>query len=250
MSFLTTLPEELLAYCRESINDKNILKAVFLAGGPGSGKSFVAKSLFGGTGARLINSDELFEFLLSKFNVSKKIDPSNPEEFEKQMKLRGKAKSLVGNKAFNAINGLLPLIIDGTGKDVGKIIKQQKILKNLGYDTDMVFVNTSLEVALQRNKLRARSVPEDIVTDSWKQVQGNMGKFQGVFPGMLIVDNSNKLSGDDAKDFGVGMARAGMKLLNKPVKNPVGKKLIKALKDINGKMMSDIVDPENIKFKP
>ena len=31
----------------EGVYDKGILKAVFMAGGPGSGKSYVAKNLFG-----------------------------------------------------------------------------------------------------------------------------------------------------------------------------------------------------------
>ena len=31
----------------EGVYDKGALKAVFMAGGPGSGKSFVAKGLFG-----------------------------------------------------------------------------------------------------------------------------------------------------------------------------------------------------------
>ena len=48
----------------EGVNDPHIFKAVFLAGGPGSGKSFVAKKILGGTGLRSINSDEVYEFLM------------------------------------------------------------------------------------------------------------------------------------------------------------------------------------------
>ena len=50
----------------ESINDKNIMKAVFLAGGGGSGKSFIAEHMFltkGGIspfGVKIINSDYFF----------------------------------------------------------------------------------------------------------------------------------------------------------------------------------------------
>ena len=50
----------------EGVNDPHIFKAVFLAGGPGSGKSFVAKKILGGTGLRSINSDEVYEFLMKK----------------------------------------------------------------------------------------------------------------------------------------------------------------------------------------
>jgi len=56
----------------------------------------------------------------------------------------------------------------------------------------MVFVNTSLEVALERNANRPRQVPEYIVQKSWNEVQTNIGAFQRVFsPGkMLVVDNN------------------------------------------------------------
>jgi len=56
----------------------------------------------------------------------------------------------------------------------------------------MVFVNTSLEVALERNKNRPRSIPEYIVTNSWNGVQRNIGQFQRIFSPnrMLIVDNN------------------------------------------------------------
>jgi predicted ATPase len=45
----------------EGVYDKNIFKAFFLAGGPGSGKSFVTGSAFGGSGMKVINSDNAFE---------------------------------------------------------------------------------------------------------------------------------------------------------------------------------------------
>ena len=57
----------------------------------------------------------------------------------------------------------------------------------------MIFVNTSLDVALQRNEKRARSVPTSIVTNSWKAVQNNIGKFSNFFKGnFIIIDNNDK----------------------------------------------------------
>ena len=249
MSILFESAEDLMEAYLEGINDKNLFKAVFLAGGPGSGKSFIAGKIFGGTGVRLLNSDEFFEFLLGKFNVSKKIDPDNPEQFDKQMQLRKKAKSLTNNKAFNIINGMLPIVVDGTGRDFDKIKRQADILRNIGYDTDMVFVNTSKEVALDRNKLRARSVPEDIVVKAWSDVQNNIGKFQSQFPGMTIVDNSDSLDKKGVQDLVTKLAKVGMKILNSPLKNPTGRKIIDKVKSVNGKLMSDVVDPKSIDFK-
>jgi predicted kinase len=66
------------------------------------------------------------------------------------------------------------------------------MLDQIGYDSYMIFVNTSLEVALERNKNRPRSIPEYIVTNSWNGVQRNIGQFQRIFSPnrMLIVDNN------------------------------------------------------------
>ncbi len=56
----------------------------------------------------------------------------------------------------------------------------------------MIFVNTSLDVALIRNAERSRSVPEPIVTQAWKDVQSNIGKFNNFFKGnFIIVDNND-----------------------------------------------------------
>ena len=46
---------------QEGVNDPNIFKAFFLAGGPGSGKSYVVRKTTGGLGMRIVNSDEAFE---------------------------------------------------------------------------------------------------------------------------------------------------------------------------------------------
>ena len=47
-------------YITEGVYDPNIFKAFFLAGGPGSGKSFVTGNAFGGSGMKVINSDNAF----------------------------------------------------------------------------------------------------------------------------------------------------------------------------------------------
>ena len=49
---------------QEGVYDPNIFKAFFLAGGPGSGKSFVVRKTTGGLGLKIVNSDNTFEKLL------------------------------------------------------------------------------------------------------------------------------------------------------------------------------------------
>ena len=153
---------------QEGLYDPNIFKAFFLAGGPGSGKSYVAARATGGTGLKTVNSDEAFEYLLTKAGLSLKM-PSG--ETEPRDVVRGRAKDITVTKEKNYIEGRLGLIIDGTGREADKILAQKAKLEELGYDTYMIFVNTSIDVALERNAKRSRSVSEAIVVKSWKDVQ-------------------------------------------------------------------------------
>ena len=107
-------------------------------------------------------------------------------------RIRQGAKEFAGKQLDTYLKGRLGVIIDATGRDYSLIQRQVSLLKLLGYDCYMVFVNTSLEVALERNRTRSRSIPEYIVSKSWKGVQANMGAFQKVFghSKMLIVDNN------------------------------------------------------------
>ena len=175
---------------QEGVYDPNILKAFFLAGGPGSGKSYVVKRTTGGLGMKILNSDDHFERLLKDAGLDSKMPP---EEKQPRDVARDRAKDLTTFQRRNFVRGRLGLIIDGTGKDFDKIAYQARELEGLGYDTHMIFVNTSLDVALQRNKERDRSVPEPIAVKSWNAVQRNIGKFSNFFKGnFIIVDNNNK----------------------------------------------------------
>ena len=178
---------------QEGVYDPNILKAFFLAGGPGSGKSYVVRKTTGGTGLKVVNSDDAFESLLKKAGLSLKMPKS---EEEPRDAIRSRAKEITLKRRGNYLDGRLGLIIDGTGREADKIIRQHRHLKELGYDTHMIFVNTSLDVALQRNAERPRSVPESIVVKSWNDVQGNMGTFSQTFrQGFVVVDNND--AGED-----------------------------------------------------
>ena len=179
---------------QEGVYDPNIFKAFFIAGGPGSGKSFVVRKTTGGLGMKIVNSDDIFEKLLDKEGLSLKMPES---EKEPRDIVRAKAKRLTSAKKANFIEGRLGLIIDGTGKDYDKIAGQATKLKQLGYDVHMIFVNTSLDVALERNAKRDRTVPESIAIKSWNDVQRNIGKFSQYFrQNFVVVDNNDPLKND------------------------------------------------------
>lgn len=211
----------------EGVYDPGIFKAVFLAGGPGSGKSFVAQKSTSGMGLKMVNSDTLFEILGKKSGINLKEMPDSEEEARN--KVRSKAKDLTNKQLLRFINGRLGLIIDGTGRNVKKIEKQRNILKLLGYDTYMIFVNTSLEVAIERNKQRARSVPEKIVIKAWRDVQENMGKFQSLFgtKSFRIVDNSTYVSD---KEVFSDVWKDIMKFVKTPISNHIAKVWIEQAK--------------------
>ena len=181
----------------EGVNDPAIFKAVFLAGGPGSGKSFVVgKTSLKALGFRLINSDDAFERGLKKAGLT-----TDPEDiFSAQgQKVRASAKALTGKIMVRALEGRNGIVVDGTGKDYAKIKKQVDMLREMGYAVHMIFVNTDLETALERNRNRPRSLPDKEVEKMWKDVQKNIGKFQGLFRNrMTIVDNSQGSDIDSA----------------------------------------------------
>ena len=88
----------------------------------------------------------------------------------------------------------------------------------------MIFVNTSLDTAQERNKMRKRTLPEKQVEVMWNGVQQNMGKFQRLFgaSNMIIVDNNN--AGEDV--FDKVWKRCAM-LIRKKVSNPIAQNLLR-----------------------
>ena len=164
-----------------------------------SGKS-VAEKLLGSTGLRQINSDKLYELLATKQDL----DLSDPEQIFSPggQDARNRAKEITKRQQDTFLDGRLGLVIDGTGKDVSKTAKQKEDLQKLGYDCAMIFVNTSLEVALERNKQRPRVLKNEVVEKMWRQVQQNIMAFQQVFgnANFFVVDNSGGLEDPDRQE--------------------------------------------------
>jgi len=205
---------------QEGVYDPNIFKAIFLAGGPGSGKSYVVRRTTGGLGMKIVNSDDIYEKMLKDAGLS-----ATPEDIfsDKGQEIRGKAKATTKRMQGNFLEGRLGLIIDGTGKDYDKISKQVAGLKGIGYECYMIFVNTSLDTAQARNKARSRTLPEKEVENMWKAVQQNIGKFQRLFgnANMIIVDNN-----DAGEDIFQKVWKRCMMLVKKKVTNHIAKRWI------------------------
>ena len=206
---------------KEGLYDPGIFKAFFLAGGPGSGKTYVTTKVMGGMGLKNINSDRAFEIGLKRAGLSLKMPE---DEAKKRDPIRLRAKELTGKALENYIQGRLGLVVDSTGRDYESIARPVSLLKQMGYDCYMVFVNTSLEVAMVRNTERERTVPPEIVKNNWNTVQQNIGKFQRLFgqQKMIIIDNNKA----DEKII-TNVYKQVAKFVKKPVDNHIAKQWIR-----------------------
>ena len=211
----------------EGVNDPAIFKAIFLAGGPGSGKSFiVGKTGLTSLGFKVVNPDTAFEKALTKAGLE--MNPDNIFSIKGQ-DIRGRAKELTDKQQALYVKGRLGLVIDGTGKDASKILRQRGLLQKLGYSTAMILVNTDKETALKRNDARPRRLDPDEVGKMWDEVQSNLGRYQQAFKKrFIIVDNS------EGKDYNKETLRA-YRIMSKFAKeepmNPIAKKWIATQKE-------------------
>lgn len=259
----------------EGVNDPGIFKAVFLAGGPGSGKDFIMKQALIGDGLVEINKDTAFEYMMKKIGL----DLEMPEEERAERDVvRGKASSLTTTKQNLAISGRLGLIINGTADDVNKIEIIKRGLENNGYETMMVFVNTSDEISRQRNIARGKEgkrkvmdgtnkqgIPDgspNVRGESWKQAQDNIGKLQSLFgaKNFHVIDNNldiNKATPEEKENFEVDLSRIrketlkfSRKLPSKPEAAAWIQKNIKKLKDSQRSRYMDQDDVRKYQQQP
>ena len=138
--------------------------------------------------------------------------------------IRRQAKKIAITQLDTYVQGRLGLVIDSTGRDYDSIARQVAILRQMGYDCYMVFVNTSLEVALARNARRERTIPQLITKTSWEGVQSNMGRFQKLFGlgNFLVVDNNKS----DLELTTLTMNRVS-KIVNKYIRQPISSYIAK-----------------------
>lgn len=227
---------------QEGVHDPGILKAIFTGGSPGSGKSYVANNVFGiqklkslmatftPTGLKVVNSDIAFEKMLKDANIDVKklgqIEKSDPSTWDAVQNIRGKAKQVTSNSKEGYIQGRLGMIIDGTASKLDLIINDRSELENLGYDTYLIFVNTSLEVAKQRNARRDRTLSDEMVTDMWNKTQQNLGKLQRLFGrnNVIIIDNTVEGPVADSVQKSINS------IISAPLKNIIGKRWIQSQK--------------------
>ena len=172
----------------EGPHDPYRYKAIFFAGSPGAGKTYVARKLADVFyGLKQVNMDIIFKQLMTKKNLSWKMPPEEEPEREKQ---RQRSKELVAKQQQSHTKGGLGLLIDSTGRIRGTIKRIKDELEEQGYETTMIFVITDLETALRRNRERERTLPDKLIHQNYEVIEQNLGEFQRMFKAVYVIDNS------------------------------------------------------------
>ena len=172
----------------EGPHDPYQYKAIFFAGSPGAGKTYVARKLAGVFGGlKQVNMDIIFKHLMTKKNLSWKMPPEEAPEREKQ---RQRSKELVAKQQQSFADSGLGLLIDSTGRISTTVKRIKDELEDKGYETTMVFVTTDLETALRRNKERERTLPDKLIHQNFEVIEQRLGEYQRMFNDVLVIDNS------------------------------------------------------------
>lgn len=197
-------------YLTESINDKGIFKACFMAGFPASGKSYVISQIKAGDfGVKVVNTDTWVEFFGEGGGIDWK-------EFG------DKTKQLTKAQLFLYLNSLLPLWIDGTSASSHALFRRKGILESIGYDTAMVWVNTSLETVLKRNQMRKRHVDEDFIKETYNKLEKYRGYYKTQFKPFLMINNDD---GEFTDDIMLASYKKMRSFFSSPINNFIGQDL-------------------------
>lgn len=148
--------------------NRGLFKAIFVTGGPGSGKDIVIREAIAEHKAVELNLHQAIDYLMDKQKLSEKTNDLRRESIRN----RG------------------PLIINGPADDHTRILTVKEELEELGYDTMMVFVNTTNEVSKERNEKLSKSITESVRLEKWSVAQNNQRWFTDVFTRISKFDNS------------------------------------------------------------
>lgn len=227
----------------ESINDRGVLKAVFVVGIPGAGKSYAVSKLSGAVSPRVVNTDKAAEYLSQKLG--------RPVTGETWADFKDDAHRITKATLGNYLNSMLPLFIDGTSNDVSNILHRAGILESLGYDVGMIFVDTPLAVAKARAAARAkatgRHVDEDFIDRVHELAEQNRNYFKSKFQFFREIKNGTDELTDEVM---LGAFRKTTAFFDAPIQNPVGQRNLETLRAAKDQyMVPQVVSKEELAKK-
>lgn len=229
-------------FLHESINDKGILKAVFVIGLPGAGKSYATRRISGSISPVIVNTDKAAEFLSTKKGV--RISAETWHEHFNDSAMR-----ITANMLSSYLNSLLPLFIDGTSNDVSRIMHRIGILESIGYDVGVVHVRADLETALKRAKERGengtREVDEDFIRMIHQLNDDNVEYLKSKTGFFREIDNSGNTLTDASM---LAAYKAVQAFFSEDVKNIVGKRTLNKLREEKqGYLTPSIMSQQHLK---
>ena len=214
----------------ESVFDKGLFKAVFFSGIPGAGKSYVINSITDGQiQPRIVNFDKYSEFLAKKYNL--------PDAGDQDFPFVDQAKTMTISQLSGYVNGLLPLFIDTTSNKANRTMLRDGVLKSFGYDTGLVWINTPLDVALDRIKQRDRSVSDDFVVSVHRSLEENIKYYKTQFSFFIEVKNgAGELTDEVIRDA----YKTASSFFREDIQNPIGKRNYKKAFDTTGYLVPHV----------
>jgi predicted kinase len=158
-------------------------KAIFMIGGPGSGKTNIGKGLqLGREGFKVVNQDIFVESEKAKQGLPESEKGYTPEQKSARARIGAAGIKAAKNKLKKYTEAGEGMVIDGTGASYNATMKKVKDLENQGYEVHMVYAQTSPEAAKERNRNRPeRRLPTWIVDKTQKSVEKNVEQYKKDF---------------------------------------------------------------------
>lgn len=218
----------------ESINDKAIFKALFVAGFPGSGKTTMIKAVHDGSlPVMQVNSDVWTEYYM-------KFDRRAWDDIGKLVKRHSLSN------VYHNLNALLPLYVDSTGTNPNMFKRRVEILTEYGYDLKMIMIDVDIETSKARAKKReeggGRVVDMKYIDKAYDQIKGDIGMYKKNIPDYKTIRNND---GEFGPKFLKKISNEVFSFFSSPIKNQKGKDIVDFMRKNGYKYYNEI--PEEVK---
>jgi adenylate kinase family enzyme len=173
-----------LIYKKADFNFNPANKVVIIVGPPGIGKSTISGVILGGLGLKSYDSDVYLKNILKKEKMPLRMNEYTEEQLEKMYEIRNGIFTAIDkayNRSFEKEEGL---IINVTGSDYNKTVGLAEKLRSKGYSVKVLYVDGSLDMALEGNLRRDRSIPvdgENGLISKYNLASGNKEAFKDYF---------------------------------------------------------------------
>ena len=155
-----------------STRNKDVSKAVFVTGCPGSGKDVVIREIISKTHITELNHHQIYKFLADKDSWTKKTSDVRLESL----------------RNHNSV------IINAPADDIDKILYIKEELEEMNYEVMMMYVHTSDEISKERNEKLSRSLEESVRHNKWIKAETNKEVFEGMFENFIQFNNIHSLN--------------------------------------------------------